>query len=437
MSVKEEAVKKLAEVIFDDNRYDGFVVFGRRKDTDKVIKKLFSKRVTELSSSEFPINPRSNLYIGNNIVKHPQKWSGDEVFAYKSVVLDIDAHDSLKKRNNFDNERDYLLQWNTIEDETDIILWNIRHYKLPEPNLIIFSGRGIQLWFGIITMAAGYEDNDDLYDGFRNALYGLYKHMMEEISGCKFNGINMLTLDQIASKKKMGFYRLPGSYNTMVKNKKYNKSRIEVFHKRKLLRSDMRKVIEEYKELIIEEEQEDLSQAIPLEEDILGEDTISVPDKRYISLLRKRTAFIEWLIKHRDAPAGRETRKRMLFQLHNACLQYMSKEIADEKVREVNKLFKRPLGHISNIINEKKTYKYKLNRFYNSLDVKEDEIKEFNKWFNPKPRNYTRDTARRTKKENRNAEILRLHKGGKRMVEIASITGVSRQTISKIIKNAT
>ena len=152
----------------------------------------------------------------------------------------------------------------------------------------------------------------------------------------------------------------------------------------------------------------------------------------YQNLQWKRKAFLEWLIPHRNAPAGDEMRDKILFLYYNAVIQILPSGEALTALNDLNQKFKQPmkekeLKKIKKYLNRKKYLKFHVQNWLDFLSADEDE-KAY----------YGQVSSKQNKKEERRKkyELVReLAEQGKKRKEIGDIVGLSQPTIRKILGN--
>ncbi len=194
-------VKEFADLVFaaDYPEYKGLVTIVRRPKGTSTMETVASVPAEEAGEwlSRMHVSANADYYITKAQFKAAQTWDTDELFALNAIWVDIDAHE---KASNCPNPEDAL---SLLSQGLEI--WT----ELPEPNVVVYSGRGFHLIWLIGQCAASL--------GF----------MASEISKHIGNAIqNLLTDLQIIGysvdsgycSNIAGLTRIPGTFNTHANN---------------------------------------------------------------------------------------------------------------------------------------------------------------------------------------------------------------------------
>ena len=194
-------VKEFADLVFaaDYPEYKGLVTIVRRPKGTSTMETVASVPAEEAGEwlSRMHVSANADYYITKAQFKAAQTWDTDELFALNAIWVDIDAHE---KASNCPNPEDAL---SLLSQGLEI--WT----ELPEPNIVVYSGRGFHLIWLIGQCAASL--------GF----------MASEISKHIGNAIqNLLTDLQIIGysvdsgycSNIAGLTRIPGTFNTHANN---------------------------------------------------------------------------------------------------------------------------------------------------------------------------------------------------------------------------
>ena len=194
-------VKEFADLIFaaDCPEYKGLVTIVRRPKGTSTMETVASVPAEEAGEwlSRMHVSANADYYITKAQFKAAQTWDGGELFALNAIWVDIDAHE---KASNCPNPEDAL---SLLSQGLEI--WT----ELPEPNIVVYSGRGFHLIWLIGQCAASL--------GF----------MASEISKHIGNAIqNLLTDLQIIGysvdsgycSNIAGLTCIPGTFNTHANN---------------------------------------------------------------------------------------------------------------------------------------------------------------------------------------------------------------------------
>ena len=190
-------VKTFADLVFaaDHPEYKGLVTIVRRPKGTSTMETVASVPAEQVGEwlAQMHVATDSNYYITKAQLKTAQTWDSRNLFAINAIWIDIDAHE---KTSNCPNPEDAL---SLLSQGLEI--WT----ELPEPNIVVYSGRGFHLIWLIDQCAASL--------GF----------MASEISKYIGNTIqNLLTDLQIIGysvdsgycSNISGLTRVPGTFNT-------------------------------------------------------------------------------------------------------------------------------------------------------------------------------------------------------------------------------
>ena len=194
-------VKTFADLIYAADRpeYKGIVTIARRPKGTSTMETVASVPAEQVGEwlSQMHVSADADYYITKAQFKAAQTWDNGELFALNAIWVDIDAHE---KASNCPNPEDAL---SLLSQGLEI--WT----ELPEPNIVVYSGRGFHLIWLIGQCAASL--------GF----------MASEISKHIGNAIqNLLTDLQIIGysvdsgycSNIAGLTRIPGTFNTHANN---------------------------------------------------------------------------------------------------------------------------------------------------------------------------------------------------------------------------
>ena len=377
------------KLAFGESDYNSVICIGRHKQGQDGIITYAYIPSSKIDINKINIKTDSDFYITANTLTRKDRKT-ENLFSLKNIVIDIDCHNSELD----DYDRNELLE--------DFLFRIKRDLELPQFNIVHFTGRGLQLWYCLEEIAGVWSF---LYKDTVEKIIDTLETLKEE-----YPDFEQLNIDGI-SKNLVGFFRLFETYNT----KTGRKSIVEIQNYVKYDLSELNQSIPRVKKF---------AQNTSLQANIQND---------YIALNHKRIDFIKWLIAYRNAPIGSETRDKLLLLFYNACVQVMSREMAQAYTLKLNKEFKIPLERTENIftyIDQKGFLNFKNETFCMFLELNEFERHEYMK---QKTSNYTRDKNRRLAKEERNRRILELNKAGKTNLEIAEILNIGRNTVSRFL----
>ena len=194
-------VKEFADLVFaaDYPEYKGLVTIVRRPKGTSTMETVASVPAEEAGEwlSRMHVSANADYYITKAQFSKAQTWDSRNLFAINAIWIDVDAHE---KASNCPNPEDAL---SLLSQGLEI--WT----ELPEPNIVVYSGRGFHLIWLIGQCAASL--------GF----------MASEISKHIGNAIqNLLTDLQIIGysvdsgycSNIAGLTRIPGTFNTYANN---------------------------------------------------------------------------------------------------------------------------------------------------------------------------------------------------------------------------
>ncbi len=417
-----------------DSSFDGRIVLCyRRKDNDGIYN-ITRSDISKLSEfvSEMHISKNVDYYTTANSVCGVRRVTED-VFSLHNMVIDIDCH--ADQVNPTELLSSFI--WRCSRD-----LWNAG--ECPEPNSIVFSGRGVQLWWAIEPASAKIQYwYKRMQAWLLDALESVLKENPEQFED--------ISIDRSASIRLAGLFRLPLTYNT----KTGRKGSLQILRKE---RYKLREMLESF----VPAEYNPNKPARPERRLWAVTDEIEpLPEQEYIPLAQRdaevlrggttaMAARVQQLIRlraMRNAAVGHEMRDRFCFTVYCALLADHSQEEAWERLLAFNEGFKEPLDHFSlhQMMASATERKYRLTNTWVIGELEIDEAEQKAIGFYPtadvsarhKAPNHTRDLIRKTVKEDRNNKILALYADGVSKSQIARDLNVSWNTVSKVISDET
>ena len=248
-----------------------------------------------------------------------------------------------------------------------------------------------------------------------------------------------LSIDRGASQKIAGWFRMPLTYNTVaerwgnlqiLKNERY--SHQELFE-------------------MVPEGYRTAAEIRKNKDDVLVSPDLPLLSKGDIEALRGGSSMMALRVYKlsrlralRNADKGEEMRDLFCFAVYCALLSDYDDIEAWERLQAFNTGFKEPLDEtelVNNMAAATRKFGYKLTNQWiiDSLSITEDEQAQTgiypatDKIIRFKQSNYARDTLRAALKEERDNRVLSLFCDGLSKAEIARVTGISRNTVTKII----
>jgi DNA-binding CsgD family transcriptional regulator len=227
----------------------------------------------------------------------------------------------------------------------------------------------------------------------------------------------------------VGFFRLPGSYNT----KAQCYSSVAVIHDVRYDQRDLTRL--EAPEIRTNENA--TTKYVPfLETDReVIENYESTGVRRVIQMIKLRNL--------RDNKVGEESRDLFNFTVYNALRMTYEHDAAMARLRAFNEGFKEPMtdAELEVTVCAAKTrggYKYTNEGLIELLEVTPEEQQVIGlfpaRGFRRSKPNASRDEARKTLKEDRDNKILALIKKGVSQVETARILGIGKNTVWRVVK---
>lgn len=139
-----------------------------------------------------------DTYLTSNRFKVPRSYKNKDLFGFSNIVIDLDIHDRHMKPKEILGYVNRFI--NLAENEL------FRDGQTYTPNSVVFTGRGLQLWYALDPTHAKCKNM------YRGVAEYLLKGIQNFIDGYKVLG--PLAVDSAASLKESGLFRMPCSYNT-------------------------------------------------------------------------------------------------------------------------------------------------------------------------------------------------------------------------------
>jgi len=416
--------------LFENNPFDGYVFFYikrkivKNSKASEAMQKIHFCKTSEVNDylKSLDINNSFDYYFTVNSFKNPKGTTvpnnrKNNLFAINSIVIDIDCHTSKK----------------SLEAEAhklkDLIELKTSQYQLPFFNYIVFTGRGIQVYYLIKPC---YYNRSFLVNMVRNKLIEFYKLILLDIP--KFH------VDISASGRDSGLFRMPYTTNQKAHADSYFMYWEEPIKRDisemldKIGKSKLPSVLEYNKiDSISIEENETVFETNP---------NISRCKKVLLEVEKYQADIIKEEREH-------ENRNRTIFVYCSFLLHLYSTKETLQKLIDFNKRYNNPLPveRLTTIeeylyenhydINKKK-YLYLKNKTI--LSMLEISSGQYNIIVTDdyKYQYYTNDIekieANKKEKATRNLRIEELLKHGYSLTDISKMTGISIPTISRVAK---
>ena len=358
------------------------------------------------------IKKSQNYYIMANTIKQFTSRTSDNLFSLNNIVLDYDIHSPMQQ-----HERELLI---------DEFVWRLHRDlftpgEMITPNVIHYTGRGVQLWFHIESTSAKLLF---LYHKAIDYIAVIVREWLKDYPTLQRH----IELDIASSKNAVGLFRMFNTYNTKAKTM----TATDVLHNGAINLNELVKQLEkcepvkEYlkrkKTIKKRYKEQELNDNFVLEEKKGG----------YSALHYKRIKIIEELAKNKENSVGH--RDMMLFLAFNSARQIYPFETAKKICRKINRSFEEPLSNIDYIFKQDKIYQIKNTTFFEKLGVSQDELVNMGKYEMSRP-NITRDLEREQRKEDKKAKkdlARKLIQSGRTHKEVAEQTGLSLSTVARV-----
>lgn len=397
-------VKEFADLVFaaDYPEYKGLVTIVRRPKGTSTMETVASVPAEQAGEwlSRMHVSANADYYITKAQFSKAQTWDSRNLFAINAIWIDVDAHE---RTSNCPNQEDALsLLSQGIE------IWT----ELPEPNIVVYSGRGFHLiWLiGQCAASLGFMASEiSKYIG--NTIQNLFTDL--QIIG--------YSVDSGYCSNIAGLTRIPGTFNTRANNY----CTCEIRHSVRM------SLVEEYKDL-----QFYSKKSIATSEPCHRYMPTSAQDagSRRVDALLKLIGLRENWEGYRD---------HFLLILFSACqMAGYSNEEALRLALKANTQLKPALSEreVQSLLSTavKKHYKMKNAYIVEKLNLTADEqaaigISAMPTGAKKRGKNQARDARTAAKRRVENRRIMRMHILGNSIAPIAKIVGRCYNTIKKRI----
>lgn len=406
-----------------DSSYYGRIFVGQRRKGTAGLYNLSRRNIDELAEfvPQMHISSRLDYYITANSFSGVKR-ENDGVFALHNIVVDVDCHGNDVEETPAELAQTFV--WLCSRD-----LWTTG--IMPEPNSVVMTGRGVQLWWAINPISVKLEW---IYRRIQSWIMDGLEDLIDENVG-RLKG---LSIDRKASSNLAGWFRLPLTRNTKAKRW----GTLQIRRADRYSHQDLLDVIPEGYKPRMDQSRVAVGEQIsylPLaasDPDVLQNGT-SIMARRVYQLIRLRAL--------RNAPAGAESRDLLCLFVYCSLLADYEPAEAWRRLLAFNAGFKEP--YKTKVLRRKMSHaaakKYKISNaklieYLKITDTEQDAI-----GLHPagavktekqgKTQNYTRDMLRRAAREDRNMKILTLYFSGHSKAAIARELGISRNTVLKVV----
>lgn len=432
---------KWLQIHFKESGFNGRFQIGYRKPESSALLPLTTQPLDRLHEfcEKAHFSSRFDYYITANSFSGVKRQKED-LFSLHNIVIDIDEHvnspDEDTSGQDPDTETESLFYSNRpkLESFLHVLKKDVLSdaSDLPSPTSVVFTGRGLQLWWAIVPMSSKCLT---WYEEIRNSMILRMNDLLEEYP----DDLDGLTVDAAASRNVVGYYRLPGSVNT----KAGVVAAPEIWSGEQYDTHDLIKWAKAY--------QKTREQPSPTPLQLPDVDPFNYTDvevrilKNVFTLAFFRIRQIIRLRQIRNDEIGEETRNNMCFMVYNTLLPAYGEEKAWEKVVDFNSGFKNPMTekelHQSlDTATKKGGYHYKNETIISFLNITPEEQEQIEIFssneYTIMPRlssHPSRTAARKLAKETRNKRIQQLFMEGMQRQEIADKLGISPNTVTSVL----
>lgn len=353
----------------------------------------------EESFDEFPhvFDGRNAYYITANSFREKNLRRLNNLYTLHNLVIDIDCHtygiDKVDIQQELDICEEYLTEYFK------------RSLDFPCPNTIVKTGRGFQLWWAILPIPAQY---------FRSIYEQTVDYFCEKMGKVlrKCSCLSLVHVDNAASRKITGLFRLPGTFNRKTQS----------FGSFEILHEDRLDMVRYFYDNIVEPKDSGLPYV----------------RRRKYSQSEYRTKILNRLVAMRRKEGIAEDGYRDLY-----CFIFFNIRASESTV---NKAWKETLAFNAKFVhplNEKRLRKYlstsmkKIYHFSNKaiisyLNITETEQRSLR--FFPARNREEQRLKKREEKLERNKKIIALAKKGLSQRHIAKEVGCSQSTVCRVVK---
>lgn len=398
------------KIHFDESDFNGRVQVGCRGRKCSVILPALTCDYKKLISviSDFYVISTSDYYITANAFSGVRRFSND-LFSLHNLVIDIDCHGDYGSL-----QRAFWI---------DSLLWRLEHdlfdVYMKRPTSIVKTGRGLQFWWALEGISVKFLN---FYNEIKTYYIGLFQNIVEN---SKFEDFSMFSVDIVASKNNVGFYRLPGTYNTLVGTLVTFSTNAIVYR--------LMDLFDHMKDFI--DVEYNLKQCSDSQEfkPTTGMNYLCALDLRLKSFYKLRDL--------RNLSIGEEQRNNFSFMVYNALVPVYGHDLSFIKLKQFNCGFKLPMtdAELCSVVS---TAKQKQGYFYSTLKIKEFlniSDTEFSLLYLTENQDgaFVSSNKKRAKavvkKNLRDEQILKLYDSGKTATVVSEELKISLPTVTKIL----
>ena len=365
----------------------------------------------------------NNYYITANTTKRYRGRSEKNLFSINNIVLDFDIHSRMNQHDREELIEDFI--WHLKRD-----LFSVRDGTgIPMPNVIHYTGRGVQLWWHLHETSAKL---DFLYKKVVTLMLDRIEECLEEYPHLQ----EAIEIDRVASKNIIGLYRLFDTYNSHTRTK----TETEILH---VDSTDLNTLLRLLEPTNTDPPEDTETTPEPIVEPELPKPTPPKKErkkrtarpKNYTGLHRKRLFIIQNIVEQDGVDVGK--RDIIVFLAYNSAIQIMPVNEAKLVCKELNEQFATPLKSLEYIYKEFEDgvpYHFKNDTFYEWLGISQDSQIYFENAYTAYRETPKTEVGQHNKelRKNKKQQAKQMLLDGRSYKEIEEATGLSHSSIYRI-----
>lgn len=399
--------------------FNGRLQLGCKSKMSDGIHSVFSCDYNDIRErlKNFVFHNTSDYYITSNTFCGVNRVSND-LFSLHNIVIDIDCHDLDCYDLLHESLKSLIFRLNSA-------LWS---RFIPEPTSIVFTGRGLQLWWAIEGISSVFLT---FYSEISDFYISLINNFLVNDDYFHFEDFSWASVDFVASRNILGYFRLPFTFNT--------KTATQILFTSSGTSYCLLDLIDRKHDFIgtMPQRPQPKINSSPLNK------SNSIPT--LYSLFDKRVKGLYLLRDLRDNDIGIEERNNFCFMMYNSLVPCCGHDLAFERMVQFNEGFKLPMSlpELNCVISSAKKkggYQYSSSKFFEFLSISDEESIQIG-LSSAADLGYVtmrekQSLRKKTEKENRDMEILKLYQNGLSQVAISSQMEVSLPTIRSVLKKS-
>lgn len=202
---RRDRYKRMAQFVASLFPENGAVYLCCMSSKTGAVSRLFSAQkdqACDFLENKFRCFKRNDYYVSKNTFKGSSR-NADQLYGFTNIVIDIDDHGPFAQKVMTAEIQDLMHEIEAAYTGESITT------VLPKPSHILFTGRGIQVWYSFDSIAAS---NTYVYHQVQEHLISCFESICKTLTEKRpyFN----MEVDGAASRNDAGVYRLPETYNT-------------------------------------------------------------------------------------------------------------------------------------------------------------------------------------------------------------------------------